>query len=610
MKYWVFDGNDVVGPFALQEIAARADFSASTLICAEDASEDAAGWQMASFFDVFRFNPVTGKLEVIVLPDGSSLRAAAAAEQPGISTEKKPDYLAAAKAAAQEAAILPDVLKPGVGPEKAPAPEMQAQQTPSWVPPAQVVQSTGKKNVSDKGAANNVAAKTEVPPVVKNPTPAPIRVSSEKIQTQPPVPVALAHDKVDLVLPEKPTKVAKQEIATEQPAAEKTAVAAPSTQTEKPQEEPTENPGAEVPATKSVVAAPQAAQTDAPAVAQEVKPAPKTEPKKETPVVVQKKPEEEKKTTVSSLATPETEILSTCTLPIINEVLTQSDLPSLPEGEFQPVALPAEPEFDFKEFLAGEVSAQPGPDAPATGDAPVVLQTVREITPTDAPAVADKSQAASDSEPEERLISQTEKIYPTPQRPQEEIIEEIERKSVPHSQSQEESLLEQQLLEQPTRRSAHLVLWILLLLVLAGAGWASWNKYFKPKPVVAEPPAPVQTQAVAKPQPVEPAATPAPVTPKPMTAEEKALAAVQNFQLPGDKGTIASYFDRVYQDRIAQGYTAHWSVEPLHKSTYIVKYRLTKTRTEPVVYVFQADAVRGQLTGALNNIALDLVGRI
>lgn len=31
---------------------------------------------------------------------------------------------------------------------------------------------------------------------------------------------------------------------------------------------------------------------------------------------------------------------------------------------------------------------------------------------------------------------------------------------------------------------------------------------------------------------------------------------------------------------------------------------------EPIVYVFQADAASGKLTGALNNIALDLVGKI
>ena len=73
---------------------------------------------------------------------------------------------------------------------------------------------------------------------------------------------------------------------------------------------------------------------------------------------------------------------------------------------------------------------------------------------------------------------------------------------------------------------------------------------------------------------------------------------------------IAAYLNQLYRPQLTQGYTASWSVEPLHKSTYIVKYRLTKTRMEPVVYIFQADVEAGKLTGALNNITLDLVGKI
>ena len=106
-----------------------------------------------------------------------------------------------------------------------------------------------------------------------------------------------------------------------------------------------------------------------------------------------------------------------------------------------------------------------------------------------------------------------------------------------------------------------------------------------------------------------------PVPPPPQTItepsqENKALSLVQNYRLPGNKGTIAAYLNQLYRPQLTQGYTASWSVEPLHKSTYIVKYRLTKTRMEPVVYIFQADVEAGKLTGALNNITLDLVGKI
>lgn len=96
----------------------------------------------------------------------------------------------------------------------------------------------------------------------------------------------------------------------------------------------------------------------------------------------------------------------------------------------------------------------------------------------------------------------------------------------------------------------------------------------------------------------------------PMTEEQKALQIVQHYQLPQNKGTLADYLNRIYRAQLAQGYSAKWETEPLYKNTYIVKYRLTKTRKEPIIYVFQANVATNKLTGALNNISLDLVGKI
>ena len=105
-----------------------------------------------------------------------------------------------------------------------------------------------------------------------------------------------------------------------------------------------------------------------------------------------------------------------------------------------------------------------------------------------------------------------------------------------------------------------------------------------------------------------PAPTVSPATDE--THEQKALSIVQNYPLSGNRGTIADYLNRIYQTQLAQGYTATWGAEPLYKDTYIVKYRLTKTRKEPIIYVFQANVAANKLTGALNNISLDLVGKI
>lgn len=134
------------------------------------------------------------------------------------------------------------------------------------------------------------------------------------------------------------------------------------------------------------------------------------------------------------------------------------------------------------------------------------------------------------------------------------------------------------------------------------------------KPATEKTPAPTtgtMQNPPAKPV-VKETVIPVPPPPANTTAaqQEKALAVVKNYQLSGNRGTVENYFNRIYAAQLKQGYHAQWSAEPLHKNTYIVKYRLTKTRTEPIIYVFQADAATGKLTGALNNITLDLVGKI
>ncbi len=125
----------------------------------------------------------------------------------------------------------------------------------------------------------------------------------------------------------------------------------------------------------------------------------------------------------------------------------------------------------------------------------------------------------------------------------------------------------------------------------------------EPEPPAVQTPIPVQAVAAVKPPQ-------AAVQPQTSTQEQKALEIVQNHPLSGQRGTLSAYLNRIYKNQLAQGYTGTWGAEPLYKNTYIVKYRLTKTRKEPIIYVFQADVAQGKLTGALNNISLDLVGKL
>ncbi len=89
MKYWFFNGSDVLGPFTPQELAARTDFSATSMICAEDASEDSAGWQTASLFKSFRFNSSTGRLARLLEQEPAAARTAAVQSVSALAEAKR-----------------------------------------------------------------------------------------------------------------------------------------------------------------------------------------------------------------------------------------------------------------------------------------------------------------------------------------------------------------------------------------------------------------------------------------------------------------------------------------------------------------------------------------
>lgn len=187
--------------------------------------------------------------------------------------------------------------------------------------------------------------------------------------------------------------------------------------------------------------------------------------------------------------------------------------------------------------------------------------------------------------------------------------------------------------EPPARRNKG-VLWagVLLVLLLLAGGFLLLLKPAATKPETApaaqpltqsggaveelmpdaavQPEVPTAQEALSLPAaPSAKAKSAAPAAPE-LNPVDTARQIVQNYNLPNFNGKVSDYFDRIYKDKLAQGYSATWSAERLHNNVYIVKYRLSKTRSEPVVYIFQVDVARNKLTGALNNITLDLVGKI
>jgi hypothetical protein len=107
-----------------------------------------------------------------------------------------------------------------------------------------------------------------------------------------------------------------------------------------------------------------------------------------------------------------------------------------------------------------------------------------------------------------------------------------------------------------------------------------------------------------------PAVLPAPPSsPKAKTNDigDAAIAIAKNYFLENKNATVDNFLNTYFEQYRRQGYAAAWSSEALHKDIYIVKYRLTKTRQEPIVYIFEVDTKKGTVTGALNNLTLDLL---
>lgn len=94
----------------------------------------------------------------------------------------------------------------------------------------------------------------------------------------------------------------------------------------------------------------------------------------------------------------------------------------------------------------------------------------------------------------------------------------------------------------------------------------------------------------------------------PINSEDKAdqdvIDIVKNTKLKNKGITIGDYLQNVY----GQDYQSSWSAKPFTDNIYIVEFFASKVRTEPFVYLFRVDIEQQKITGALNNITLDLIG--
>ena len=617
MKYWLFDGSDVVGPFTPQELAARPGFAPTSLVCPENNSDQEDSWKMASAFEELSAEPAPAEEEL----DTDTFDK----EMDTLLKERSP--LAGAQEPATEP---PSSLKIPQKPAK-PGPIEDYFNNMQGGDLGNILGIPDPNENSDMNLARTLAKQLNktTPPADKIVDQDPFDEFTEEPDEEPqakPEPAAPA--------------VAKQIAPQEENKAEPASIPMSA--------EPEEEMELTVHGAKTQILSDSSAGQDTleekPAEVAKSEPAQAesnpTEPGPEHPELTPEQTENESKAA------------TTFTLPVVDQ--PESELPPMPQGP-EPV-LPAEqevPSADIaapvmdesapatdtplqNEFETPKEPVNPPADQPEQAEpAPQEIKaasdpetTVVLATPGDEPATQGaevQELAQQDNEPVEDILVGALKVKATP-----EIQEPIKSVPVIPTVNQVRPRLKptpeiQQFLTDtqneriaPNRNNKKAMAALAVLVALLAIGILLM---FNPMPADGQDKdaqnTPVSTELVPEEKTIPatddeilPPAPPPAVKPQAVSASDKALSAVQNYTLSGGRGTVAAYLDHLYRDKLSQGYTGAWSAEPLHKNAYIVKYRLTKTRMEPIVYVFQADVSKGTLTGALNNVALDLLGKI
>lgn len=617
MKYWLFDGSDVVGPFTPQELAARPGFAPTSLVCPENNSDQEDSWKMASAFEEL------------------SAEAAPAEEELDTDTfDKEMDTLLKERsplAGAQEPATEPpSSLKIPQKPAK-PGPIEDYFNNMQGGDLGNILGIPDPNENSDMNLARTLAKQLNktTPPADKIVDQDPFDEFTEEPDEEPqakPEPVAPIAEK----------QIAPQEENKAEPASIPMSA------------EPEEEMELTVHGAKTQILSDSSAGQNTP----EEKPA---EVAKSEPAQAESEPTEpgpEHPELTSGQTESESKAATTFTLPVVDQ--PESELPPMPQGP-EPV-LPAEQEVPSADIAAPVMDeSAPATDTPLQNEVKTPKEPVnppadqpeqaepaqQEIkaasdpettvvlsTPGDEPATQGaevQELAQQDNEPVEDILVGALKVKATP-----EIQEPIKSVPVMPTVNQVRPRLKptpeiQQFLTDtqneriaPNRNNKKAMAALAVLVALLAIGILLM---FNPMPADGQDKdaqnTPVSTELVPEEKTIPatddeilPPAPPPAVKPQAVSASDKALSAVQNYTLSGGRGTVAAYLDHLYRDKLSQGYTGAWSAEPLHKNAYIVKYRLTKTRMEPIVYVFQADVSKGTLTGALNNVALDLLGKI
>lgn len=654
MKYCLFDGGDVVGPFTAKQLLLRAGFDAHSLVCPEEHSDEESYWKEAHFYEEFGFDPLQA-------PQPQ-------AQEQAVSAAQSEQFLKEMDTAVEELSSFNVGEK---GPVlSAPAPEVKETPAPAQKKPAAKAKTAqadlfaAAPPLNPASAAPHVKAESSVPPAQADSTAAPAQPGAPSGSSAPEKSAA----------PAEPTQVppAAQKSG-EQAASEfgrkiSSILMQASKDMKRQDAASAQGEGSSAPEVVSSVPPPASVLKLHPQKPQPVQEetrtdkeeAPDAEPKTERSVnpALQLEPEVEVVARTISKVSPIEEYFNTIKSGDLGNILGIPDpkensdmslaralesqfektepgekrpLDEDPFDEFTPktkseevdeslfAATPAEADKKTEEKLKRTLpDLKEAPALPLAGQEPASLPLAAEED-TLPPAMQELVVPEQEDDPNDRTVKTILEGTLKVDAPRGEIPEPIKKvpakegkpsRAARREEDAQDDLFKERVVQGRSggmMKFIFLALGVVLLLVgfYLNLTQAEHPAEPQPAPAQTQAPAPAAKETLSAREAIN-ALPPAPAK-DPL---ELAKEIVQNHQLDKGRGTVEEYLAKRYASELSSGYAAMWSAEPLHRDVYVVKYRLAKTRKEPIVYIFQADTAKKKLTGALNNITLDLVGKI
>ncbi len=611
MKYCLFDGGDVVGPFTAEQLLHRPGFGAHSLVCPEEYSDEEAYWKEARAYEEFGFEPKQQQ-PVVVLPEEEELPSDKFAEEMH-------------QAMTEISSIKVEEKTPVQNPPHAAESPVQKTEPAEPLPPSKPQEAPAQP------------AKVEPSSPEQKPTLSTPKKENKKKQT-PSISSMLLRESEEMkrqrVARAAVTEAEKQKKAGHLPPISPNKAPEPAQPTEEKKTAPKEDKPKSKPQKDAFTAAVEkVTHTSSVSPIEEYFNTIKSgdlgnilgipDPKENSDMNLARALESQFAKTDPGLAFAGDKEEKD---PFDEFVSDKKEKEEIDESLFEPTPAQADKQTeenlmhslpDLKSAEALPLAGQTRPPLAAAQNTQPTLPSAEDTQPPQVQEMIVPEQEDDPNDKTVKTILEGKLKVDTLRQEIPEPIKEVppEPDYTPHLRKEQVVPNDEYVVKKPEGGKLKFVFLFLGLCVLLLGAYLNWTHEEAPQ-VVAQEPQEQQPLAAEKTQ--QTAALPdarAAVNAMPEQQEQQdplelAKDIVKHYQLDNGRGTVEEYLNKLYAKQLKSGYAAMWSAEPLHRNSYVVKFRLAKTRKEPIVYVFQADTTKKKLTGALNNITLDLVGKI